>query len=400
MSTNRHAPPTPLRRVLKANAATLAGLGGYVIALGVAFASIGVWNAERGASAMSRYGNTVAADIAHHAVEPLLRRDRIQLGLLTNRVVARPEVRSIAIGTVDDRLFVVAGRPASAAAPTYVRPVMVEDTVAGDVTVTLNAESFVQPLADILRASWQYALAGLAFTVFVFHFATHLGSPRSAAPVPRGGQPEGPPKAFVVAANLPLRAVSPAAERERLLAYGMAIAGRVANLYAGHVAALPGLGVVLVFPVSESSDRCFEVVCAALLTQRLLSGSAPPVESAQDGTPDARDSDATDPFRYGVEYAEVGVAIHGDNVMPSAVANVLLLASLASAGELVLGQAAFETLDLPERVDLEELGSPAAEALSADAPIPRGKIRGVASEYDALLTRQTEVIANAAAAAP
>ncbi|MDE0661740.1 MAG: hypothetical protein OXI79_19060 [Gammaproteobacteria bacterium] len=397
MSTNPHTRPKLLRRFLKANAATLAGSGGYVIALGVAFASIGVSNTERGASAMARYGNTVAEDLAHHAVEPLLRRDRIQLGLLTNRLVARPEVRSIAIGTVDERLFVVAGRPASAAAATYVRPIMVEDTVAGDVTVTLNTESFMQPLVHILRDSWQYVLAGLAFTVFVFHFATHLGSPRSPAPAPRGGPRESPPKAFVVAANLPLRSVSQAVERERLLAYGMAVAARVANLYAGHAAALPGSGIVLVFPVSGSSDRCFEVVCAALLTQRLLSANASPVEPDPDNAPDVVDSDAADPFRYGFDYAEAGIAIHGDSVKASAVANVTLLASLAGAGELVLGQAAFETLDRPERVEIEQLENPAAEALSSEAAMPRGKIRGIASEYDTLLTRQTEVIANASA---
>lgn len=396
MSTNPH-PPTPLRRFLTANAATLAGVGGYIIAFGVAFASIGVLNTERGAGAMARYGHTVAEDIAHHAVEPLLRRDRIQLGLLTNRLVARPEVRSIAIGTVDEQLFVVAGRPASAAAPSYVRPIMVEDTVAGDVTVTLNTESFMQPLADILRESWQYVLAGLAFTIFVFHFATHLGSPRASTSAPGGGSPDSPPRAFVVAANLPLRSLSQAAERERLLAYGMAIAGRVANLYAGHAAALPGSGVVLVFPVSGSGDRCFEVVCAALLTQRLLSANASPVEPDPDSPPDTVDSDASDPFRYGVDYAEASIAIHDDSVKASAVANVALLASLADAGELVLGQAAFETLQRPERVELEPLENPAAEALSSEATIPRGKIRGIASEYDALLTRQAEVIANASA---
>lgn len=54
MSYKRLAPPTSVRRFLKTNATTLAGVGGYVIALGVAFASVGVMNAERGAGAMSR----------------------------------------------------------------------------------------------------------------------------------------------------------------------------------------------------------------------------------------------------------------------------------------------------------------------------------------------------------
>lgn len=113
-----------MRRFPKANAATLAGVGGYTIALGVAFASIGILNAERSASAMSHYGNTVAEDLAHHAIDPLLRRDRIQLGLLTNRLAARPEVHRIEVRTVDERLFVVAGRATPATAPSYNRPTM------------------------------------------------------------------------------------------------------------------------------------------------------------------------------------------------------------------------------------------------------------------------------------
>ena len=148
------APPKAVRSVLKANAVTLGAVVGYLIAVGIAFLSVGVLDAERSASAMSRYGSTVAEDLAYHAVEPLLRRDRIQLGLLTNRVAARPEVLQIAIRTADERLFVVAGRAAPETAPTYSRPVTVEDTVAGDVTVALNPESFPPPLANILKQSW------------------------------------------------------------------------------------------------------------------------------------------------------------------------------------------------------------------------------------------------------
>ena len=398
MSYKRLAPPTSVRRFLKTNATTLAGVGGYVIALGVAFASVGVMNAERGTGAMSRYGNTVAEDLAHHAVDPLLRRDRIQLGLLTNRVAARPEVHRIEIRTVDERLFVVAGTATTATSPTYTQPIAVEDTVAGDVTVTLNARTFALPVTEVLYESWQFALAGLALTVFVFHFASRLGSPRSRTRG-RGAPPDALPRAFVVAANLPLRAVSWSAERERLLARGLAIGRRIANLYAGHVAALPGSGIVLVFPVSGPGDRCFEVVCAALLTRRLLSANGTIAVETDGNAESARDIDgnATDAFRYGVDLAQTGVAIQGDTVKASAVSDVLLVASLAGAGELVLGQAAFETLDRPERVEIEQLRNPATEALSTGVAMPCGKVKGVTGEYDALLARQAEVIAMAAA---
>ena len=389
------APPKAVRPFLKANAATLGAVGGYVIAVAIAFVSVGVLDAERSASAMSRYGMTVAEDLAYHAVEPLLRRDRIQLGLLTNRVAARPEVRQITIRTADERLFVVAGSASTETAPTYSRPVTVEDTVAGDVTVALNPESFPPPLADILNQSWQFVLAGLAATVFLFHFATRLGSSRNAT---RGSTAVSRvvPPAFVVVANLPLRSASRSAEREQLLRHAMAIGGRIANLYAGHAAALPGSGIVLVFPVSGSGDRCFEVVCAALLMRRLLSKKAEkeaPAIDTDGPSPDDAHDDASSAFRYGIDFSEAGATLHGDTVKPSSVSNVLLLASLAGAGELVLGQAAFDTLDRPDRVELDQLRNPATEALSTGVAMPRGKVRRVARDYDALITRQAEVIA-------
>ena len=382
-----------MRRFLKANAATLGAVGGYVIAVGVAFASIGVSDAERSASAMSRYGIAVAEDLAFHAVEPLLRRDRIQLGLLTNRLASRPEVRLITIRTADERLFVVAGRATTDTAPSYNRPVTVEDTVAGDVTVALNPESFELSITDILNQSWQFVLAGLAATIFLFHFGSRLDSSNTTARGSSGVSPDDPPPAFVVVANLPLRSASRSAEREQLLARGLAIGRRIANLYAGHSAALPGSGVVLVFPVSGSSDRCFEVVCAALLMRRLLSEKETPVIDGDGAAPDESPDDAASAFRYGLDFCEAGATIQGDTVKPSALSNVLLLASLASARELVLGQAAYETLDRPDRVELEQLRNPATEALSSGVAMPRGKVRRVARDYDALITRQAEVIA-------
>ncbi|MCY3622391.1 MAG: hypothetical protein OXH68_11870 [Gammaproteobacteria bacterium] len=382
-----------MRRFLKANAATLGAVGGYVIAVGVAFTSIGVLDAERSASAMSRYGIAVAEDLAFHAVEPLLRRDRIQLGLLTNRLASRPEVRLITIRTADERLFVVAGRATTETAQGYNRPVMVEDTVAGDVTVTLNPESFVLSVTDMLSQSWQFVLAGLAAAIFLSHFGSRLGSSQTTAPGSNRVSRDVPPPAFVVVANLPLRSASQSTERERLLARGMAVGRRIANLYAGHSAALPGSGVVVVFPVSGSTDRCFEVVCAALLMRRLLSEKETPVTDGDGAAPDDVSDDAPGAFRYGIDFCEAGPVIHGDTVKPSAVSNVVLLASLAGARELVLGQAAYETLDRPDRVELEQLRNPATEALSSGVAMPCGKIQRVARDYDALIARQAEVIA-------
>ena len=384
------------RGFVKSHAPTLAAVGGYLIALAVALGSIALVNADRSASAMSHYGNTVAEDLAHQAVDPLLRRDRIQLGLLTNRVAARPEVRHIAIHTVDDRLFVAAGHPAPDSAPTYVRAVTVEDTVAGDVSVTLDAASFALPISRVLAESWQFALAGLALTVALFHFGTHL---RSGAPV--GDTGNTPPAArtemFVVVAELPLLSASGTALRESQIAHASTVARRVANLYAGHAADLPGEGVVLVFPVSRSKDRCFEVVCAASLLRRLFASAHAFESTAINARNEGLGGDGFPMFRYGIDVVDTGIAIHDHAVKASVAAGVMLLASLGREGDLVLGEAAYRVLDRPDRVWLEDLENPTAGALSPDVAKPRGKIRGIADEYEALLARQTEVIVKASA---
>ena len=374
-----------MRRFLASNAPMLAAVGGYVIALGVAFVGIGIVNAERADDARARFGNTMAEDLAHLALEPLLRGDRIELGLLTNRLASRPEVRRIAIHTVDERLFVVAGGTAPPTAPTYSRPVQVDDTVAGDVRVTLEPDSFAVPPALVFAESWQFAFAGLALTVFLFYFGARLGSPRTAAQGAAGTTPEAAATleaampAFVVVADLPRQAVPDDGEREARLEHGMAAGRRVANLYAGHAAALGGAGVVLWFPPSGSDDRCFEAVCAAWLVRRLLASDP---ATADDGPP---------VFRFGLDFSETGVRATDDGVDVSSVADMLLLASLAGDGELVLGQTAYAVLDRRDRIQLEALENPATDVLSS-AAVPRGKVRGVADETEALIARQSDVL--------
>lgn len=361
---------------------TLAAVAGYVIAWGVAVASIGVMNAERAAGAMSRFGNATAEDLAHLALDPLLREDRIELGLLTNRLAARPEVRRIAVHTADERPFVVVGA-APANAPTYVRPVAAGDTVVGEVSVTLDPASFAIPPTRVLAESWEFAFAGLALTVFLFYLGSRLGSSGRAARASATTTPEPAATAFVVVADLPRQVGFHTTEREALLEGGMAVGRQVANLYAGHAAALSDAGVVLVFPSLGSTDRCFEAICAAWLVRRLLASEA------GDG------DEATHTFRYGMDFSARRVAVDDGAIRPSAVSDVLLLASLAGAGELVLGQAAYEALDRPQRIQIEELANPATEALSSAVALPRGKVSGIADEYDALLARQSEVLARA-----
>ena len=398
MPTESASRRAPAAFSLKSNALTLSAVAGYVVAFVVAVAGFSIANAERSADAMARFGNSMADDLAHLAIEPVLRGDRIQLGLLANRLAARPEVHRIEVHTVDGKLFVVAGGPALRAAPAYLRAIAVQDTVAGDVTVTLNADSFRFPAHRLLAETWQFALGGLAVTIFAFHF----GSRARLAGLATGSASEVAKErrtkpGFVVVAEVSRSTESGSANRERLLERGMVIARRVANLYAGQCLGLSRGGIVMQFPSSVSRDRGFEVVCAALLARDLLAAVAPVAVAEPGGVEEAgtKPPPVVHAFRYGIDLAQTGIVVHDDGVHASSVSDALLLASLAGGGELVMGQAAYDALDRPERVEIEDLENPATEALSSGVARPRGVVRRVAGEYGSLLARQTEVIAKA-----
>ena len=389
-----------LRRFATSNALTLAAVAGYLLAFTVAVLAFRVVDGERGTEAMDHFGTAMAEDLAHLAVDPLLRRDRIQLGLLTNRLAARPEVHRIAVYSVDERLFVVAGNLPLAKAPVYMRPVTDTDTIAGDVRVTLDPESFRLSSAELVAGLWQFAVAGLALTLFGFHFGKRAAHRSASSPEARNA-PKDDQKTqstFVVVANLLPQAVPVAADRERLLEQGLAIARRVADIYAGQAARLRQGGILLLLPVVRSNDRGFEALCAALLMRRLLDGVGPSATRrapSPTGPGESPGENGAQVFRYGFDLAAIRPRVGNEAVVASGFSEALLLSSLGSRGDVVIGQAAYDALERPERVHLEALDNPATEALASGTAPPRGIVRGIGEDYEALLARQSEAVAKA-----
>ena len=404
-SAERVSRADALRRFATSNALTLAAVAGYLLAFTVAVLAFRVVDGERGTKAMDHFGTAMAEDLAHLAVDPLLRRDRIQLGLLSNRLAARPEVHRIAVYTVDERLFVVAGNLPLAKAPVYMRPVTDTDTIAGDVRVTLDPESFRLSSAELVAGSWQFAVAGLALTLFGFHFGKRAAHRSAASPEARNApiDDQKTQSTFVVVANLLPQAVPVAADRERLLERGLAIARRVADIYAGQAARLRQGGILLLFPAVRPNDRGFEALCAALLMRRLLDAVGPfatrraPSPTGPGESPgESPGENSAQVFRYGFDLAPIRPRMGNEAVVASAFSEALLLSSLGSRGDVVIGQAAYDALERPERVHLESLDNPATEALSSGTAPPRGVVRGIGEDYEALLARQSEAVAKAA----
>jgi hypothetical protein len=360
-----------------------AGLG-YVVAFAATLVAWHFIDSARSAAAMQDFGEATAEEVAQAAVEPLLREDRIRLGLLANRLVARAEVQGIAIYTVGDEPFVVVGNLPSEAT-IYVARAAIQGAVAGYVRVAVDAERFGLSAWGLLAEMWLYHAAGLLLTLgTVVAVRWAIARPRPAAD--RGGAPQttlgrAPESVYVLVANLFRRATQ--ADRSAALEAGLAVAQRVANLYAGHAAPLRGAGFLLSLPARTSADRGFEVICAALLVRELCAGVG-----------DAEDGDAAVPraFRYSLDLVEDALPDDAPG-RAAAIRPLAVLASLAPDGELVLGEAAYATVERPERLRMAPFENPALGALQATVAAPRGIALGTTEEHEALLARQAELIA-------
>lgn len=377
-------------------AVPLAATLGYAWAVLVALLAIDALQAERAAREQARFGNALAEQLAARAEEPLLRQDRVGLGVAANQAAARAEVRQVAIHTMDGRPFVVAGEPPGPDATAFVQPVVVADEATAEVRVALNADAFARPFAHTLAIAWPYLTAGLAITLLAAFggprvFTWWSGVTPAPPPAPETATPPAPeplaptPGTTLVVANLFADAASSSVAPDALAAAAN-LADHIARVYDADIAPLPSTGCALLFRDDAGADRPFNAVCATLLLRRLL-------EHWQ--TTEAPFGDAEHLFRYAVEHFDAPAPAPPEFPKSEAASDVLLLSSLAHNGEIVIGQAALAALAGTERVHVDPLENPAAAALATSAT-PGGILRDVAPDYQPLLDAQAREIATAA----
>lgn len=340
--------------------------------------------AHRNAS-VEAFGRTTAQDVARLAVEPLMRQDRVALGLVASQVAERPQVRGIAVRTVDGDRFVVVGEAVPPGSPAFVAPIPVQDSVVGNVTVTLDRGAFGLSLAGLVRSSWWWFAAGLLLAVaggLVADRRRSVSPPAvdaqddaaaeaaaDAAAMPSSAEkaPEmeasGP---FLLVANLFARAGQPAAEREEALRRGLAVAEAVAGQTGGEAAALADMGVALRFPGDGDPDAAYAAVRGALLLRAAMGHAALP------------------PFRYALEQVPEALAAPAEAVT--------VMASVAADDQLLLGVAAAGRIEQPERLRLAAAESPAATVLPPLAR-PSQVVYGLAAEEAELAEEAAAVVA-------
>ena len=376
--------------------ALIAGLG-YAVALALALTAWHVLAAEQKALAMARFGSQMADDLAYLAVEPMMRPDRIRLGLLAKRMVERPEVASIEMYSVDGTELVVEGNPRPDG-PAYLSQVAIQDTVAGHVRVMLHADRFQPQTSTLLAQSWWLFAAGLVVVAGAAYGYARLSTRTRRTPTTAGPEADesdaSPSRFFVLVATMFPHSDVDDDGRGDVLSSSMAIAERVANLYAAEAVPWRNTGLALLFPASTSDDRAFEVVCAALLVQRLLDAQQPqdePPDDASEQSPEAPSS----PFRLGLDLVTGDWVDDQSAVVDTASAEaVAVLASLAPNGALVLGRAAYAAVSDAERIRLQAFDNPAFQTLSSTA-VPEGIVLGTDSSHDALIAQQADLVVGA-----
>lgn len=363
-----------------------AAVGGYLLGCAVALAGWHYAQAARAAADAAAFGRTTAQDVALLAVEPLMRQDRVALGLAASRVAERPQVRGITVHTVDGEAFAVVGEAVPPGSPAFAAPIAVQDSVVGRVTVTLNQGAFGLSLAGLLRSAWWWLAAGLLLAAAGGQLADRRRSPspvveaqeeasaEAATPSPtvvesveeaEPAEKEGGP--FLLVANLFARAGQPPEDREEALGRGFAVAEAVAGQTGAEAEALEDVGVALRFP-GEAQDAAYAAVRGALLLRTAMDEANLP------------------PFRYALEQVAATSAAPTEGVA--------IMASVAADGQLVLGADAAGQLAQTERLQLETAESAAAMVLPPPAR-PSQVVLGIGAEEEAELARQAGAIAGA-----
>ena len=387
-------PETPWPRRF---ALPLAAVAAYLLGVLVSLLAMTALEAKRQAFAAQRFGTALAEQLAARAEEPLLRQDRVRLGVAANRAAAATEVRQVAIHTMDGRPFVVAGAPPGTDARTYVQPVTVADEVTGEVRITLTADAFAAPFGRVVTIAGPFWAAGLALTCLAAFFGGRMfawwrGDGRQPGPEtpPALATPpvvETAGKCLVVANLFADTDLRPQA-RERALAAAAEIAGRVAAVYSAEVAPPPRAGCTVVLG-DATPERMFNAVCAALLLRGLLERWQDQ-QVAQGEALLARPGPSPRLFRYAVEHCGPDEAAAAtDSELAS---EVLLLSSLVRNGEIAMGKAGLAAVEGLERLLVAPFDNPAAAVLPGLAA-PSGVVSGLAAEHEAALQAQADAIA-------
>lgn len=344
---------------------------------------------------MERFGNAAASALAELAVEPLMRQDRMHLGVIGNRLAETPEIAGVASYTSDNQLLASTGDLSGA---TFTAPVTIDDSIVGYVRLAIHPPAFTRDapgrLPGLLLAALiapLLVIAGWALWGAIASGRLTLAAPRrpgwlpaahaSAPPgrveaVPDEPEPEPAPAVlhYLLAVNLYNQLSLGVNEREFERSLSLELMEAVAGIYQGQVVRLPGTGMLLDFDHIEDDERSFQVLCAAFVLARLL-----------------RDESPFGQYRLGMNTT----ARRADEPLTlddPAIADAALLSALARDGTLAVSAPFNQTLPDPDRFTSGPLVNPLVDELTTSGPGCR-LITALRSPYDTLALQQAEQLA-------
>ncbi len=363
---------------------------GLLVALGLLL----VWQlTDQQQARVDRFGESIADILAGLSIEPLLKQDRMHLGVLSNRVTEAPEVSGVGVFTLDDQVLALSGELGS---PQYTRTVAFDDSVVGYVRVSLNRTAFADGLEHTGRALG-ILLVIVISPLLVAAGLTLKGQLRSGALTSYGSKPPEAMDAemgeaddgtadeamveesaieirhYLLAVNLHNQLSLSPGEREFELSLCLECAEDVTSLYQGQVVQLPGVGVLIDFDHTQDPDRAFQVVCAAMVLARVL-----------------REESSFGVYRLGLHLI-TRPADESLSLDDPAVADAALLSALAKELNLATSGSCHAAFTRLERLDIQAITHPLLDQLTT-CPHECYLVTDLAPNYRTLVLQQTETL--------
>jgi hypothetical protein len=334
---------------------------------------------------MAQFGNAAAAQLAALAIEPLITLDRIRLGVLATRMSELPELESVTIVTVDDRIVANAGTRPLADTPLFTHPIEFEGAVAGYVQIAISADAFSASgfapaylLLPALIAALLSAVAGYLLGLRLDEAPETQALPEPADVV---DEVSNDVTEWLLAVNLLNLMALPGKERAAVLTDVRRRATLVARQHGAMTGDLTNTGILLTFG-NDAADQCFKVLCAALLLAESL-----------DDLNEARHLAARPElkFRFGV-HVTTRTRATSTETNSDAIADTVVLSAVAPEGSIAASREAFERLSRPERFIVDEQTNPILRTLSTAAHDSCVIVSAVADAYGAALDHQAELL--------
>ena len=358
----------------------LASVAGFLVATVVIFVLVDHVLERRAVVRMDRFGEALGTLAAELAVEPMLRPNPVAIGNLGHRMQSFDEVVGFSVYTVDDRVLVFAGRDAKDAGTMhYTYPVTVDDAVVGYARVVLDRDRFRPAAAELAFLSAPFWLLALACTMGLVVVCRRMARAAQARTAPRTQNDIR--AAFVLVVNLFDQNNVHPDEKSVVLGLALERTDQLANIYGGKAEPLMGTGILVVFADRGSSDRCFEVICAALLAARVMAL-----------TNFRRATRSRPTFRFGLH--RCGEPGPDATVEESEeVREALLLSALAPDGKLAVSEEVFARIDQPDKLAADLSARRAMEALAGTSLTGYRLVHDALGSYGIVIERQAQLFA-------